>query len=580
MNLKYINEYKSILPYEDVELENFSVLTGLNGSGKSHLLESIKNGNSKVDNIPFSEVVLFDYKTFFLENENAFNSQQINKEKQNTWGLLTGTNRPNGSPDIHGILQTLKINMGETRYSEIRTIANGRPFLLVPNEDFQGDDSLLSVYNEYKQQINNLFNNPQLRFGLEATGLKSLALSIDKTLDDLTEDEFFDFYSPLSLKNNFLPSQIGKLFLDYWYKYQMFQYEYVLENKIYNEESIRQKFEKKHGPRPWFLIESILQSFESFKYCINNPENIIIKPDRNTTFSVALKNKLNGITIPFNDLSSGEKILFSLVLSIYKSEGDKLFPSVLLLDEIDASLHPSQIQNLLNVINDVFVSRNNVKVIIATHSPTTIALAEEKNIYVVNMTGPERIQKQTKKDALQILSEGFITLDEGLQIFDQIAKKELTIFTEGNNISYIERAITLMTPELLPKIEIIKDLKDRTGKNQLQMLFEFFTRMPHSKKVLFIFDCDVTNQLTDTDNTYSFIFEKNTSNRKVVKGIENLFAQELFTPEYYCTKPKEDGGTQSSLDKPKFERLIMERNNAEDFLNFNILLSKLKNMLP
>src|SRR5690606_53374 len=135
------------------------------------------------------------------------------------------------------------------------------------------------------------------------------------------------------------------------------------EEGKYDSDKFRVEFEKIHGPRPWELITEILKSFNSFQYSINNPEDIVIEPYRTRTFSLTLKHNTKGISIPFANLSSGEKILFSLVLSIYKSVGDKIFPSALLLDEIDASLHPSQIQNLLNVVNEVFINQNNVKVI-------------------------------------------------------------------------------------------------------------------------------------------------------------------------------------------------------------------------
>jgi len=55
----------------------------------------------------------------------------------------------------------------------------------------------------------------------------------------------------------------------------------------------------------------------------------------------------------------------------------------LLLDEVDASLHPSMIKNLLDVIEKIFL-KNGCKVILATHSPTTVALAPEESIYEIS----------------------------------------------------------------------------------------------------------------------------------------------------------------------------------------------------
>jgi predicted ATPase len=574
MILKFKQVHKSLSQFNDVELADLTILTGYNGSGKSHLLESIKAGSSILDNIQHSEIVLFDYKTFFLENEAAFNNQQLNQEKQNAWQKFT----QNSNPNIKANFVSNKTQLGAENYEKIIQIADGRPFLSLRKSDFT-DDPLFQLYKAYKQRMYNLFNNDRIKNTAESKGLKSLAYRITNTLDELTEDDFFDYFTPVVLKNDFLPSQIGKLFLDYWYKYQMFEYKRTRENKNYDSEKFRVEFEKIHGPRPWVLITEILKSFNSFHYSINNPEDILIEPYRTRTFSLTLKHNTKGISIPFANLSSGEKILFSLVLSIYKSVGDKIFPSALLLDEIDASLHPSQIQNLLNVVNEVFIKQNNVKVIIATHSPSTIALADDSNIYVVNRDGLNRIEKQTKQEALKILSEGFITLDEGLQIFDQFSKKELTIFTEGNNISFISKAIEILNPEIQSSIEIVDSLKDRTGKNQLKTLFDFFKKMPHKNKVLFIYDCDVTTSFTEDNGTYGYIFDKNAGNNKVKKGIENLFAEEHFKDEFYPLKEKDDGGVQSSLDKPKFENYILENAKTEMFEKFKPMISKIKEIL-
>jgi hypothetical protein len=198
---------------------------------------------------------------------------------------------------------------------------------------------------------------------------------------------------------------------------------------------------------------------------------------------------------------------------------------------------------------------------------------------VANKYGPDRFEKQSRKEALKILSEGFITLEEGLQIFDQFSKKELAIFTEGNNISFIEKAINLFVPDLEACIEIVTCLKDRTGKTQLKMLFDLFTKMPHDHKVLFVNDCDVTTKFTEENHTYAFTFEKNEENTKVLNGIENLFPKRCFKQEFYPIKEKSDGGIQSSLDKPKFENFILANASQELFMRFRPLINKIKEIL-
>ncbi len=127
--------------------------------------------------------------------------------------------------------------------------------------------------------------------------------------------------------------------------------------------------------------------------------------DINGEYVFKLKHKYKDIEISFEDLSSGEKILMALVASIYKSQSDGVFPDILLLDEIDATLHPSMIKNLLKVIENIFLAKG-VKVIFTTHSPTTVALAPNDSIYVMKKDGLDRIQKTSKEKAIKILTEG------------------------------------------------------------------------------------------------------------------------------------------------------------------------------
>ncbi len=188
-------------------------------------------------------------------------------------------------------------------------------------------------------------------------------------------------------------------------------------------------FIKLHGEKPWDVINTILSSFSSLEYKINSPEGI----DYFSNFQLKLiHTKINDLEIGFEHLSSGERILMALVASIYKSSSDNHFPDILLLDEIDASLHPSMTRSLLKVINDIFISKG-VKVILVTHSPSTIALANPESIYLMNKFGENRLEKADKDIALSILTEGFATLNEGKLLFENIiqSNKDCILFTEG-----------------------------------------------------------------------------------------------------------------------------------------------------
>lgn len=81
MILEFKTRYLSIDGIDRTELPKFTVLTGVNGSGKSHLLQAIQQGSISVVGINPQQIVHFNYETFRLENEVAFNAHQLTKER-------------------------------------------------------------------------------------------------------------------------------------------------------------------------------------------------------------------------------------------------------------------------------------------------------------------------------------------------------------------------------------------------------------------------------------------------------------------------------------------------------------------
>jgi len=286
-----------------------------------------------------------------------------------------------------------------------------------------------------------------------------------------------------------------------------------------------------------------------------------------------LKHPSKGFEIDFSALSSGEKVLMALVASIYKTSSDHRFPDILLLDEIDASLHPSMIRNLLDTIDKIFI-KNDTKVILVTHSPTTVALAPNESVFVMNKDGLNRIEKKSKQDALSILTEGFATLEEGLKIFDEIGKQDISIISEGRNVNLIKKVLELNG---VSDIEVINGVEGASGDSQLRTIFDFLSKVDHTKKVIIVWDCDVKNNLKESNKTYPFFLAKNSNNSIATKGIENIFEETLFTD--FITSVKDSKGNEiKSFDckrKKDFEEFILTRNIKDDFKNFDPLVSKI-----
>ncbi len=558
MKLEFRQEYLSITTFNPVELESLTVLTGVNGSGKSQLLDAIANKSVAITECDSLNIVHFNYETFKLENESSFNAQSISTEKENAWSYFTENIKPS--------LTSWKNQLGDSQASIINECkSNKKNIWEVANNTMQ----------QYKTNVKNLFSNQTHKNNQFASGIYSMVKKQDKFIDDIQHDEFLSRYKPYAYKNNFLPNQLGKVVWDYYVKYNKNQF-HIFQNKEQGGDFTtlsESEFIDMHGEKPWDVINDILSRFDTLTYRINSPEG----HDYFGNFHLTLKHiNKPGVEIPFSSLSSGEKILMALVASIYKSSSDGYFPDILLLDEVDASLHPSMIKNMLNVINNIFL-KNNIKVILVTHSPTTIALSPSNSIFVMNKDGTNRIEKKSKQDALSILTEGYATIDEGLKLFDQASKNNISIITEGNNAQLIKKAIELFQYK---NIEVVQDLENITGKNQMKTLFDFFSKTKHDTKVVFVWDCDVSLNLQEANGTYPYILDRNEGNNIASKGIENMFSEELFSG-FTNTITRSKGHTKTDFDssrKKDFTDFILSRNDLDDFIKFKPLFTYINSL--
>lgn len=572
MKVKFKEKYLSIDEFNDIELLDFTILTGVNGSGKSHFLQAIEQAKVEIEGISLPEIVHFNYDNFRLENESRFNAYQFTTEKDQAWELFEKRIKNNAI--------SWRNDLGED-YLKIQQLASAKNKSIwdLYKRDFIDDNTgTHEKLTKYRQRFGNLFRNDRhLQNNQQAKAVFVLIKQLAYSIDEITKEDFYDLYKPFDFKNDFLPLQLGKIIWDYYVKFNQNQTNEFQNNKHGKNYPVltEKDFIRKYGDKPWDLVNKILYIFDSLDYRINSPESL--SPFDSYQLKL-VHTKRDGLEIDFNALSSGERVLMALVASVYKASVDRHFPSLLLLDEIDTPLHPSMIQNMFDVINDIFLSRG-VKVILVTHSPTTVALAPDDAVYVMKKEGKDRIVKSNKSIALSILTEGFATLDEGIKIFDQISRKLLTVIIEGHNTDYIRKAMDYFGSDINASVEIMIGIESRSSKEQLKVLYEFFKRVPHNNKIVFVWDSDMAANLISENNTIPYVFEKNDRNTKVTNGIENLFDEQLFSNEFYIEKPKSDGGYHISLDKKKFKDYILTNGTNRDFKNFEPLVKFLKNLV-
>lgn len=431
MKLIFKKEHLSIQNFPEIDLPEFTVLTGTNGSGKTHLLQAIKNGSSLIEGLEDSKIVYIDYREFELNPETVHgrNNNQIYKgdAKKSAWDKF--------NKKVKDHMQSLKKNILNNSYEEISNacLKNSKSLWDLNATDV-GDNKLIDKIEEYKSETSIYFNSKGIIADSELQSIFTLIKGLKFSIDEITEDEFLSGYYNFSFKKEgFLPQQIGSYIWDYYKKYRKNQVNetqnmrYRKKYPAYTEE----EFIEKYGPKPWEILNKILKESSGLKYEVISPEGL----EADEEYQLKLINHEENITTGFESLSSGEKTLLALASSIYKTSSDKQFPDILLLDEVDASLHPSMIKILIFVIQDFFLSLG-MRVILVTHSPSTVALAPDESIFVMNKDGDNKLEKKTKNEALTILSEGFISLfpseaDFSISYNLSKTKQENILLTEG-----------------------------------------------------------------------------------------------------------------------------------------------------
>lgn len=161
------------------------------------------------------------------------------------------------------------------------------------------------------------------------------------------------------------------------------------------------------GRPPWEFVNEALASAE-FEYRIIPPENKLLKD-----YYVKVRATGSKTELSLNDLSSGEKTILRTLLWFYNTKHNKIFPKLFLLDEPDAHLHPSMTRQFIDVLNNVLVNQYNVRIILTTHSPSTVALAPEESIFVMGREQPRIRRPASKAEAIGLLTSGLVIVSAG-----------------------------------------------------------------------------------------------------------------------------------------------------------------------
>jgi ABC-type Mn2+/Zn2+ transport system ATPase subunit len=412
MKLSFLKGHKSINSFPEIELPNFVVLTGVNGAGKSHLLEAIENGSMQIDNIAAHDgtrpIRRFDWMNLIPQDTGAFAPYQITQERYGFWNEIS-QHIKEFRPQISQTLQQLNradLDRLKTREIISLTAENLITTGSTPEQAVQIFQAIQNAASTASQYVTSRFiqNDPTNRPRL----LDLFQHNTSIPLIAFEEDDFYDNFPKSWQPIDMFQQSFGRLFAAYQQNWLNNRLRFVANSEGDSISFLtEEEFLSKHGEPPWEFVNSVLEA-ANLDFRINQPPKYEDRP-----YEPILTDQIRRSQVTFNDLSSGERILMSFALCLYYAQDRRQivdYPKILLFDEIDAPLHPSMTQSLLSTIQEVLVKRHGIRVILTTHSPSTVALSPEESLYAMYKTDQRRMQKSTKDKALSMLTTGVPTL--------------------------------------------------------------------------------------------------------------------------------------------------------------------------
>ena len=475
ISLKLTERYKSLQQgFEWNDIPSFAVITGVNGVGKTQLLEVINGRSNRPDSHGRTPQIVREI-TSSRGPENLIFSDNASPRTLSLNGLIeyikNSDQRLINIRNIDQYIRNCQSNI--SRYRQRYSQTTDRVERLQLDNNIQNNEEQIRNYQNQKLNVNIYAYEEEL---------KRITRRLGKKVDELSEDEIrenaidnFESLTTVEELTRFLSNENQR---------------YMRRITHLTETHQREEADKLAAQeRPYQTINRIFRQYGFDYFDMLNPFPV----DGRLNGEIRFKGKADEI-VDYNSLSSGEQVIVQFVIWSYGQDfrGNRL--NTMVLDEPDAHLHPSMCKMMVEIFTEMSAKKEigggGIRIIITTHSPSTVAFTPEGSLFVMQREKDNKrtIKQTTTEEAVEILSDGIFTFSRAMSQFSQLSssQKHNLVFVEGKtDVKHYMRAMQVLGYNL--DVEFF-DMHDATA------LSNFITCTParlfNKKSLIALFDCD------------------------------------------------------------------------------------------
>ena len=479
ISLKLQTRYKSLQDgFEWNDIPPFAVITGVNGVGKTQLLEAIKGRASNANNrgmIPniIRTITSSSGPVNLIFSENTTQSGLslnglIEYVKNNDQRLVTLRNLDQQIESYQNIIRIWRQQLSQS---------------VDKVERLQLENNISSHEEHIRNTLNQKLNVNIYAYEEE---LSRIARKLAKKVDALTEDEIRQ-YAIDNFESLTTVDELTRFVANENLRY-MKRVTYLSETHQDEDRELLIAQE-----RPYQTINRIFRQYSFDYFDMLNPFPI----DGRLNGEIRFKGK-EGEIVDYNSLSSGEQAIVQFVIWSYGQDfrGNRL--NTMVLDEPDAHLHPSMCKMMVEIFSEMSAKKEmgggGIRIIITTHSPSTVAFTPDGSLFVMQREADNKrvIRPTSSEDAVEILSDGIFTFSRAMSSFTMLSTspKQNLVFVEGKtDVRHFTKAMQVLGYNL--DVEFF-DMHDATT------LSSFIKCTPaklfNKKSLIALFDCDAEGE--------------------------------------------------------------------------------------